>query len=109
MALSVCTARASSSLPVPLSPRISTEALVGATFSTMRQTFSMPSSVAMMPSSGLLACDCSQLPVLFLERVDVEGAVHQQPQDVGVHGLLVEVVGAECRRLSRRCRGRGCP
>ena len=46
-------ARATSSLPVPLSPSSSTETLLGATFSTMRHTFCIDSSVAMMPSSGL--------------------------------------------------------
>src|SRR6478736_3419187 len=43
-------ARDSSSLPVPLSPRISTATFAGATFSMMRQTFCMPRSTAMMPS-----------------------------------------------------------
>ncbi len=50
--LSRCNARASSSLPVPDSPSSNVVALVGATFSIMRHTLSMPSLAATMPSSG---------------------------------------------------------
>ena len=48
-----CTARASSSLPVPLSPNSSTVAFVGATFSIARQRLRMASLTPMMPSSAI--------------------------------------------------------
>ena len=47
-----CSARASSSLPVPLSPSSSTEMSVDATFSIVRHSFSIASSAAMMPAIG---------------------------------------------------------
>ncbi len=40
-----------------------------------------------------------QRAVLFLEAVDLEGALHEQAQHVGVHGLLVEIVGAHAHGL----------
>jgi hypothetical protein len=52
--LSECTARASTSLPVPLSPSSSTVAMVGATFSMMRQMRIIESLIAMTPASGML-------------------------------------------------------
>jgi hypothetical protein len=45
-------------LPVPLSPSSITEAEVGATFSMLRHTFSMPGSREITPASGESACDC---------------------------------------------------
>src|SRR5438270_275436 len=50
---SLWTARASSSLPVPLSPSSNTVALVGATFSIARHTLRMESLTPMMPSSAI--------------------------------------------------------
>ncbi len=50
--LSSCIARASNSLPVPLSPSSSVVAEVGATFSIVRQARVMASLVAMTPASG---------------------------------------------------------
>ena len=49
---SSCRARASASLPVPLSPKISTGTETEARRSMVRQTFSMPSSAVMMPRTG---------------------------------------------------------
>ena len=47
------------------------------------------------PVERHLALVLQQGPVLLLERVDVEGALHQQAQHVGVDRLLVEIVGAQ--------------
>jgi hypothetical protein len=47
-----CNARATSSLPVPDSPRISTVADVGATFSTVRSMRCISGSSVRMPASG---------------------------------------------------------
>ena len=46
-------ARASNSLPVPLSPSSSTVAFVGATFSMERHRLRMASLTPMMPSSAM--------------------------------------------------------
>jgi len=60
--LSSCTARASSSLPVPLSPSSSTVTLVGATRSMVRFTFSMASLPVTIRCNGVgtLACASSR-------------------------------------------------
>ncbi|MBA1331509.1 hypothetical protein QQ73_10260 [Candidatus Endoriftia persephone str. Guaymas] len=47
-----CRARATSSLPVPDSPRISTVASVGATFSMRRQTSRIASQLPTIPFTG---------------------------------------------------------
>ena len=60
----------------------------------MRQTLSMASSVAIMPSNGVTTAPRAARGSA-LERVDVERAADDQPQHVGIDGLLVEIVGAE--------------
>ncbi len=57
--LSSCTARASSSLPVPLSPSSSTVTLVGATRSMVRFTFCMESLPVTMRRSGVGTFACA--------------------------------------------------
>ncbi len=99
--LCVCSARASNSLPVPLSPSNSTVADVGATFSTMRQAFCIVSLIAMTPASGITLWRCGQGAVLLLEVVDLERALHQELEHVGVDRLLVEIVGPKADGLDR--------
>ena len=68
---------------------------VGATFSIMRQTFcigSLDGDDAVERHDVLVS---ARAPVLLLELVDMEGALHDQLQHVRVDGLLVEIVSAE--------------
>ncbi len=61
----------------------------------MRQTLIIGSLMAMTPASGMTPWRWTRARFCFLELVDLERALHQQPQHVGVHGLLVEIVGAQ--------------
>ena len=104
----VCTARASSSLPVPLSPRISTDTSVGATFSIMRQTLQHRIVGGDQALERRVELRLAQRAVLLLQRVHVERAADDQAQHVGVDRLLIEVVGAERDGAHARCRDRDC-
>ena len=66
-------ARATSSLPVPLSPRTSTAASVAASLRTAEKTCCMASLVPIRSSSPSAAEPPLQLAVLALELVELEG------------------------------------
>jgi hypothetical protein len=48
-----------------------------------------------------MALACGQLAVFGFERLDVQGALDHQFEDVGLERLLEEIVGAEADRLDR--------
>ena len=106
-----CTARASSSLPVPLSPSSSTVALVGATFSIARHRLRMESLTPMMPSSAIAPVLLAQPPVLLLELANPERAAHDDGEHAGIQRLVIEIRRAEAhgrdRQLARIVLGHG--
>ena len=86
---------------MPLSPSIRAVALVGATFSIMRQTRiidSLDCDDACQGHPGLLA---DQGPVLRLEIVDLVSPLHDEAQHVHVDRLLIEVIGSLPDRFDR--------
>ena len=98
-----------SSLPVPLSPRISTDTSAGATFSIMRHTLSIASSVAISPSNGERSCASLQLAVLLLELVQAERAAHDEPQHVRRRAASDRNRRRRATPRASRCRGRALP
>ena len=93
--LSECTVRATSSLPVPLSPVISTEAVLGETISMSRKTSCMRFEG---PTSEPRTSDVAQFAAadfqLALGTAQARGVLQDIAQPGGIDGLLDEVEGA---------------
>ena len=93
-------ARATTSLPVPLSPVMSTVASVGATISISSVTFFMAGllPIISVPGKTLLQI-LAQAHHLAAGAFVLEGVGHQVRQLVGIHRLGDVVVGALLERL----------
>ena len=97
-----CSSRASSSLPVPLSPRISTVADSFATLLHQLDDVADRRLGPMMNSRSLCSATCA-LSVMHLavQILPLAGVAHQRAQLVGVEVLGDVVVGAVLHRLHR--------
>ena len=91
------TARASSSLPVPLAPSSITDTSALATRSIVLATLSISGAAVMIDPSTRAAGAALEPPVLGLDRVQVESARDDQPELVDVDRLPVEIIGAAAR------------
>ncbi len=91
--------RATTSLPLPAGPWISTREPVGATRSTPARS---PQITALSPvSAGLGAGAQAQFGVLARHCRGFQCTPHHQQQTIGLERLLDEVVGALLDRLHR--------
>src|SRR5215475_2266195 len=95
-------ARATSSLPAPLSPWISTRPVVGAAMLICWRSSSM---AALLPTISCPRSTLSSTPVLLLETGVLESPRGDQERLLEGERLLDEVVGAELGRLHRRLDG----
>ena len=96
-----CSARASSSLPVPDSPSSSTVADVGATFSIVRQIRCISGSRVMMPDmAGACCCACRRRFSSCRSWTRNARSIVQDRM-LGLERLGAEVVGAERDRPQR--------
>ena len=96
-----CSACASASLPVPLSPSSSTGTLVVASFSMSRQTFSIAWLAVMIRSIGERAGIAARRRFSSSSRCRLQTALDDRAQHLELDRLLAEIVGAEADRLQR--------
>ena len=103
-------ARATTSLPVPLSPVISTVASVGATISISSDTLLHRRTLADQLVAGEDFLQILAQPRHFAARLPVlQRICHQVRQLVGIHRLGDVIVGARLQRLHRRVHSRRSP
>ena len=96
-----CSARATISLPVPLSPRISTGAVVGATLRMKVNTACIGALAPSMSSNDLGPLRLLHGAVFLLELGHVDAALQHQLELVHLHRLAEEIVGAGADRAQR--------
>ena len=84
---------------MPLSPSSNVVTSVGATFSIIRQTCSMPLARGHDAVQRRVPALLEQATVFGFQRCDIEGSRHDESQRVCVDRLLVKIVGAEPDRL----------
>ncbi len=82
-----CTALASASLPVPLSPSSRTGTLVEAIFSTSRQTFSIAGLGGDDPLDRRAGRHGGQAAVFLFQPVQVEAAIDDGAQHLDLDGF----------------------
>ena len=86
------------SLPVPLSPRINTGAVVGATFRMKVKTACIGGLCAQHVLEDLGALRSAARAIFLLELGHVDAPLQHELELVHLHGLAEEIVGAGARR-----------